>query len=435
MQLVLFIGFSGIVALVFRHRIVVLIGIALSLRVFIPSVAAVAVTGVSNEGQIQPASYFLMITFIVSLGTCGAAMAQEVKRHRWLYLIFASVFFSSLVVTGSLRPPVSTAVLIDTLGCGILLCLLVRTAITKDEKNGTRIAHVFLALAASQGAIAILQRATQSTIFWTDYMSSYYWWSPTVTRATGTVGAWLDLAALLAIAIPLAATIRRVWLRLVVVALLVVGIVLAQGRTSLFVAAVCIVVLVFTSKMKMGARLLSVATVGAGTWALVSSEIFAEITERFQSDDLSTVARTQAADYALSHLLEQPWYGSGFQSSGLTRAFGLLSSFENGYLMYFWDVGIPLSIALFLAMASPLFVSARRRLVAGSGTCLAAAMFLIASFSGFQTPGPMSWMVFLAVGLAASRLGTTVRHIETATVERPARPSETADFPLPRLRL
>lgn len=422
MQLAIFLVGSLVAAVFFRKRIVVLISLALALRIFVPSVAAVLFTGNSAEGQIQPATYFLLVAWIVAIANFGRAMSAELRRHKWFYLTVVSVFVSATVVTASLMPPVSTQVLFDTLGAAIILCLMVRTAIIDNESNGRRVAHIFLAIACVQAVIAIAQRVSGSTLFWIDYMSAYYWWTPTATRATGTVGAWLDLAALLAVALPLAASVQRVWLRLTVMSLLVVGIVLSQGRTALIIAAACVVMLVLMSAMGIGARLLSVAAVCGGTWVLITSDIFSDVTDRFHADDLSTAARTQAADYALAHLSQQPWYGSGFLSNGETRSFGLISSFENGYLMYFWDIGIPLSILLFLAMASPLRLTARMRVVPGSWLSLASAMLLVASYSGFQTPGPMCWTVFLSVGLAASRMNPRSTSVQLISDSRQFQP-------------
>ena len=420
MQLVALVSASFVLAVVLRKRPVALVGFALGFRLLVPNVASVLFTGSSSASQVHPAAYFLLAAFVVTLFTRPRQAGRELSAHLLFYGALVFVFLAA-IFSSVLQGQTAVGVLVDTFGFGILLCLMIRVAIDGSPERGRRMAHVFVGLAACQAIIAIAQWSTGRTLLWEEYMASYYWWSPTQTRTSGTVGAWLDLATLLAVAVPLTAAIRRWWLRFSVAILLVIGIILAQGRTALVVATVCLAILTLTSSMNTGARLLSSgALVVAGVY-LSSSVLVEGITTRYATDTLSGEARAQAANFALSQLPERVWVGSGFATNGSTRTLGLISSFENSYLMYAWDIGVVFTVVMFLALASPLFVAGRRRLVPGSWLALASALFLIGTFSGFQTPGPTAWVVFTAAGLSVFKgrdRAAAERHIGLARVPR-----------------
>lgn len=400
MQLAAFIAASFALAIILRRRPIALVFIALGIRFLVPSVASRVLTGISSEVQLHPSSFYLMAAFVVTVLTRPSEVGRELASRMLFYSSLVFVFITTIVLS-VLQGQTTLGVFVDTFGFGILLCLMIRVAIDNSPERGRRMALVYVGLAASQAIIALLQWSTGRTLFWEAQMAAYYWWSPTQTRTSGTVGAWLDLATLLAVAVPLTACIRRVWLRFAVAMLLIIGIILAQGRTALVVASVCLACLVMFSSMKFAARFLSAAAI-LGVGAFISSSALIEgIASRYASDTLSGEARDQAANFALSQLPDRVWLGSGFATNGETRIYGLVSSFENGYLMYAWDIGILVTALMIVTLASPLFVRRSRRLVPGSWLALASALFLIGTFSGFQTPGPTAWVVFTAVGLSA----------------------------------
>ena len=393
------------VAVALRHRPVATIAAAIFLRTLVPSAAAPFFTGQTTDSQLQPATYFLAMALILALAFRARTLGVELSRHLPFYLTLGVVLAASIVITAALRPPHSVVVLVDTLVFGVLLCLLIRATIGESLANGVRIANVVIAAATVQALIAILQFATGRTLFWESYMGSYYWWSPTATRVSGTMGAWLDLALLLAIAVPLAWVIRRIWLRISVVTLLIIGIILSQSRFALVVGIGCMLILIFLSKMRLSARILSILVTFVLGWTILSSDLVAGITNRFTADTLSFVARAQASTYVWENIWAQPWHGSGFGANGLTRSSGLISSFENGYLMYAWDIGIFFTLVLFAALASPLLIGAMRgTIVPGAWLALATALVLIGTYSGFQTPGPAAWLTLTMVGVCVPNL-------------------------------
>lgn len=403
MQLAVFIVGCFVVAFTLNRRPIALVTVALGLRFFVPSVASVVFTGTSGDAQLHPASYFLAVAFVVTLLVRPRRVRGELSARPMFYGGLAVVWALGMATTLLQVGPRNAIVFIDTFGFGVLLCVMIGVAIDGSPERGRTVARWYVALAASQAIIALIQWSAGRTIFWERYMASYYWWSPTAERTSGTVGAWLDLATLLAVAVPLTASIRRVWLRFAISILLIVGILLAQGRTALVVAGACVVALVLFSSMRFGLRLLCATAIAGVAVYIASSPLIEGISGRNSTDTLSGQAREQAAAFALANLPSQPLFGTGFGSNGDTRMFGLISSFENGYLMYAWDFGIPCAVFMFVLLASRLLVPRRRRLVPGSLLSLASALFLIGTFSGLQTPGPTSWVLFVAIGLSAVR--------------------------------
>lgn len=393
-----------VLALVLHRQPVALIAVALGLRVAIPSVAAVVMSGATTDGQLQPASYFLGIAFLITLATRPQMYVAEFGRRFWFWFVLFFAFAAAAIVSVFQGPPVSNLVLLDTLGFGIILCLMTRATIGESPAVGRRIALAVIWIAAAESVLGIMQWITGSTLVWVQYMSRYYWWSPTATRVSGSVGAWLDLALLLAVAIPLTAVIRNLLLRLGTIALLLIALILSQSRAALVVAVICIIVQLFMSHMNVGARLFSIVAVAVGAWLITTSDIVTGLVSRFSGQEISAEARTLALDFALNNIWSRPWYGSGFGSNGLTRDLGLISSFENGYLMYAWDIGVPFTLLLIGALFSPLlFGLVRGTVVTGTWLSLAAAVVLVGLYSGIQTPGPGSWIFLITVGLCVPK--------------------------------
>ncbi|MGD8168340.1 O-antigen ligase family protein [Herbiconiux sp. P16] len=421
MQLIVWLVLCAMLSFLLRKRPVALIGVALALRVAIPSVGASLVTGQEISVQLQPATYFLMCAFLITLLSHSQAAGRELGAHFFFYLVMLLAFVFMLLVTVTLRGPQSVVLLVDTFGMGLLLLILVRVAMVDVPKNGRSIAIVFVCIAIAESAVALTQWFVHDTIFWKSYMANFYWYSPTGTTVTGTIGALLDVGMLLAIAVPLTASIPRPVFRFSAALVLILGILATERRTPLIVALLGLLYLLIISKMPSVARVVAFVGVGVAGWVILASNLIQGVTDRFNNDVISGQVRNEALDYFLANIDTQPWYGGGFGANGAVQ--GLLSSFENGYTMYAWDFGVFIAAVIFGALIVQLLLAVfRRPLVPGALVAFAAALFLIGTYSGLQTQGPGSWILFFTAGLCAAKARDQASSRGHERVELSARP-------------
>lgn len=413
MQLIAWLAICVIAASILRERPVATLGLVLALRLGIPSVAASAITGDSNAVQLHPASYFLIVAFVVACFSRGRSLALELGRMFFFYVTLLFVFIFALTITLSFRGPQSVTLLTDTLGMGIILLVLTRAAIAERHDDGRRLAVVFVGLAAAESTVVLAQWATSDTLVWKTYMTNYWWYSPTGTTVTGTIGAWLDIGMFLAVAVPLAASIKRPLFRFSLSIILILAILATERRTPLVVALLGLAYLLFVSKLPLWSRFLSLVTLSGGAALVLSSDLLAGVIGRFENDTVSAQVRNEAFDYFATNISKQAWYGSGFGSNGAVT--GLQSSFENGYIMYAWDFGLVATVVLFGALGSLWIVAmVRRPLVPGALTALAFAFILVGTYSGLQTQGPCSWILLYVGGLCVARSARELSSEEAA---------------------
>ncbi|WP_248240057.1 hypothetical protein [Microbacterium kunmingense] len=400
MLLALWLTLCLVIALLFRHRPVVLIGILMAIKFAVPSVASSAITGLGGS-QLHPSAYLLAACLTVLVLTTPHLFGRELGRNFWLYFALIVGFLLAVTVTAATRPPSSLLSLIDSLGFGIVLFLIVRVAFLNRPGSVCLLALTFVWLASIEAMIALGQWATGRTWFWESQMETYYWYSPVLTRATGTVGAWLDLATLLTVAIPLAVLIERQLVRLVVVLVLLAGVLVTESRLSFVVALAAAAYAVLRRQAKMEIKFVSLAAAAFGAWLLLTSPLVSGVLDRFAGDTLSTYARQVAIEHFSRGVGAQPFFGTGYNSSFDERE-TILSSFENGYLMYVWDFGWLTTLLIFGAVVSqPIIALLRGGAPYGVIPASAIALLLMASHSGLQTRGPSMWILFFAIALCA----------------------------------
>ena len=401
-QLILWIAVCVTGAFLLRNRPVITVALAVFMRVAIPSAAVEFVTGRTADSQLQPASYFVLAALAVALLFGRDRVWSELSRHVVFYAAVAVLFAAALLITVTQRPESSTLFLFDTLGCGIVLCLLARSAFDGSVENGRLLALAVVFIASCEAILGIAQWASGRTLLWERYMANYYWWTPQAARVTGTAGSWLDFALLLAIAVPLAACIRRPALRFAVAALLSVGILLSQSRVPLALALVGMAYLIFLSQRGLFVKVIWSLVVVAVGWIAFQAGLAGGLASRIATDTTSTLARAQALRFVFENFSRQPWTGTGFGSNSLTRESGLISSFENGYLMYLWDFGLVFTLLFIVVVLSQLVAQRRQRTpIPGGWLALAISAVAIGAYSGLETAGPGSWLLFLALAFAA----------------------------------
>lgn len=403
MQLVVWALLCFVAAALLHKKPIAIIAISLALCVGVPSVAGSFFTGTGSS--LTPASWFLLFGLILLLLTRPRDLVRELGSHPQMYFTLVFVFVFALITTASQRPSSSILFTVNTLGFAIALLLVIRTTIDGSPDRARSISLVVVWIACAEAVLAVAQWTTGSSLLWESYLTDYWWYSTTATRVMGTAGSWLDLGVLLAVAVPLTATIRTVALRLLSVALLVVGILLSQGRIPLIAAIIGIVYVIVRSEMRTAARAVSAAAIAIGAWSVLQTDLVLGIAGRDFAGDRSVEARSIALDYAMSQIPSLSWFGGGMGSSYEARTSGaIISSLENSYLMYAWDIGVPVTLLLVVTIIGVIVTTARRgALIRGALPAAIACAALMAAYSGFATSGPGAWLLFTTLGLCAPR--------------------------------
>lgn len=416
MVLYAWIALCLLVSFPLARRPSVLVITILAVWIAIPSVGGVDVLG----SPVHPAAWLTFAATLVVIARDGKLVLEVIARNPLIFTILAVVNVFSILLTQFGPGAGATFSYLVTYGAGSLLFLLVRVGWIMNPQSSRNIALGVVWLSVISSGLALIQFWTGDVIFWGVSRLQFYWFNPERFRPVGTLDSPLDLALLLVIALPLCAQIHRAFWRFAAAAAIIGGILATQSRSAVIFALLGAAYLVLKSDMRTGARIMSITTtIAAGIFILlVPNPLTVAVQNRFEASAESSQARSKALDIFVQALSQA---GGGFGSSSWFRDMGLTAtSLENGYLMFAFDFGVPLTLLLVLFLGGCAVAGWKRGNSAGTVTSAIFAAVFVAGYSGIGTRSAAAVLLFTAVALATS----PKRGEEAPPVEEPVRQQE-----------
>lgn len=398
---------ATLVAVAFRDRPAIWISIAFIAAVGVPRVAVRDLFSSAGAlSSIHPAVWFFLAGTVVSM------IARRPKRadttRNYAATILAIVLFGSMLAALAVRGwgEVLAYSIYYALPAAALFAVRAGMRISPDLFSPLSKTVVVVALIES--SIAILQRLTQTSIFYETFYARQYWWSGEVTRSLGTLDSPLDLAALLSMALIFAVRLRRTLTSIASGAFILVGAWSTESRVGIILSVTAFVFLVLWKSRGPIVGLIASLTIAIATVVFLNSAIAAQTLDRFgDRGATSSAARSDAFQTGVELLQSSPPFGNGIGYSYQFSTAYLASSFENAYLAMAIDAGVILTVALLLAqilvlMSGPRMMSAFRL----------PGLFAIIwgfSYSAFLSASAFSLLAWFFLGLTsiATSIGTS----------------------------
>ncbi|MDO5697676.1 MAG: hypothetical protein Q4G51_06840 [Dermatophilus congolensis] len=395
---------AGALVVRFRKEPVILLLIGLGLHLFIPSVLVqgqLAVAGLS----LHPGSAVMLLALLV-------AAWQKRRRiltflHDWVEAMIVILGLCALGVVHILLTGRTTGVsfVADQIVVPLSAVVTVGLCLIDDPAKAEWLRRGVLGIAVFQGLFANLQRMASQTILWDAAYATQDWYTTMVPRFMGTLDHPLVLAMVLVSAVPLTVGVKRWWLRLPMIAILLSGIFITQSRLGLVVAvAAAGYVLVFG---EAGGRVRVAQWIVAAAFgiAALSGGLLEGTLDRFVGADDSTQARVQATEYFLGILPDHLWLGQGIlRSFDVASRGGLGSSLENSLFMMIIDFGGVTTVFYYGLLVALIVVGIARRSAPGFALAAAIAVFETFSFSALgvrASAAPWLWVLVAMVAFAA----------------------------------
>ncbi len=365
MLLIVWIAVSCVVAVGLLNRPAARVAVAVGLSLAIPSIASEALTGVPLSGgggvpPLHPASWFIVVSFTVELFLGGGRLNRSVRDIQGAIFAVSAGAALAAACPPSLafsRPTAASVLLINQVLCPFLLYVQVHVAVTENDTNRLRLTRAWLAAAILMVLLASAIHADLLVQPFADYFEHYYWYQfEAGQRAHGTLDHPLTLSVVLASTIPLLVTVRSTVFQLLMAVVLGYGILLTESRTGFVLGALALAYVSIASHGAI-AKVVGLAFIAVSIAPVVSGDL-ERITGKFSADGGSAEARFAALGHFVDELPSFLVFGHGTGASySFAREWGLITSLENGLLMFVVDYGL---LATALIMAPIIGVLVRR---------------------------------------------------------------------------
>ena len=330
---------SLLFALVFWNRPVVVLTAVVAVRVLVPGVAEGILTPF-----LHPAIYLLLAHVAVQVVFAWPRLRRSLRLPVpfALLVVFLAgwMMFNSLSDYGGglLAGALSLARL---LLLPLLLFLLIRDEVATRPGSERVFIWTLHVLGMFQVLLGQMQMNANAALVYEDLYRQMWWWDDYVYRALGTVGHGIQLGFFLAALILLTLRVRRVVLRMVLTLTYLYGILLAEARLALILALFATVIVMVGSLFQRPVATLiwSAAGGAAAAPAILGSEAYARVVNKFGDDQGSNEKRLEAFQWASDHLDEFFWTGYA-GTRDLMGAGVIESSLENGYLIFGLSYGL-----------------------------------------------------------------------------------------------
>lgn len=412
MNLQTWVAICVVVSALLLHRPQVLAYVSLILWVAVPGLSGHLLTGMTvGQGTpippVHPVTILSAIALALQFVFRGSNAAAAVGRHRApvLGLLVVSGFATGQTfLAGS---PFGTALMIDQVVGGVFLYVLVLIAAEGNDAVVPRMTSLWVVLAASEGLIGLLVKTGAITQPYESDFKAAAWYVLDTGRQSATLDHPLALALFCATAVPLTAYVRNSLLQLIVLSGIATGVVVSESRTGLLLLVVGIVYLSLSSSQSVGRKfVIAVGAVGGGVYA-ASTTLFSATQDRFVQDSGSAAARSAARSAFLDNAQTYLVFGDGSGSSyRFAREQGLITSLENGWLMYAIDFGVIAVLILLLALVAPALRAGHR--TSPTTASLLVMVTAVASYSSIATDTAAGPAMFMLAGLAASARASSI---------------------------
>jgi hypothetical protein len=408
-QLVIWIAACAAIAFLTRDRPMIAVGLTATLWFLVPAIGGTVVTGQATGAlSSHPASWLVLTTFAMQCIYSGKKLAQVLARNILLYLVLVVVLAVAYVNTRYGTYGGGSVLLIDQILVPTLMFVLIQVAATR--RSLLRLRTLFIVLAAAVVIVAIVQWSVKDTVFYTSEFAQQYWYNPKFDRWMGTLDQPLALSLVVCTVTPLLAAVKHWYLRIPLLALMVVGALVSQSRLGIALVLLGAIYVTITTATTAVQRLGGIAVIGGGVTALAFSPLAAGLLGRLDNDTGSTRARELALDFFATNWSDYLLIGRGISSSyRVGSAAGLGTSLESSILMYSIDIGILFALLYFGCMAYLLVRYRGSTLIRGAWLAGLMVVVIPMTYSALATrsvAGILVWGI-LALITGASQLRDT----------------------------
>lgn len=408
-QLLIWIAACAAIAFITRDRPMIAVGLATALWFLVPAIGGSVITGQATGGlSSHPASWLVLAAFALQCIYNGKKLAQVLARNILLYLVLIVVMAVAYVNTRYGVYGGGTVLLIDQILVPALVFVLIHVAATR--RSLLRLRTLLIVLTAAVVVVAIVQWSVKDTIFYTAQFTDQYWYNPKFDRWMGTLDQPLALSLVVCTVTPLLAAVRHWFLRIPLLALMVVGALVTQSRLGIALVLLGVVYVVIASAKTGAQRIAGIVVTLGGVVALASSPLAAGLLGRLEDDTGSTRARELALNFFASNWSDYLLVGRGISSSyRVGSAAGLGTSLESSILMYSIDIGIIFALLYFGSMAYLLVRYRGSALIRGAWLAGLMVLVIPMTYSALATRSVAGILVWGVLGLitAASQLRDT----------------------------
>lgn len=404
-QLIAWIGFCFVVAILLRRRPAMLVAASLGLWIVVPSVASSMITTVDTGTlSFAPSTWLIVATFAVQLLYNARAVLFEISHRILVYLALALVLAVALLATKTSSGGSGLVLFADQIAAPIALFVVACVALRARFGDIAIIRNTIVALATAECVLAIVQWSLKSILFYEPYYAKTYWYNAEkFSRFLGTTDSPLTLSLLICVAVPLVAGIRRIWLQIPILMLLAVGVIITQSRTGVAVVVLGIIYVILTSRIGPPAKLLSLILMVVAGVAVLSSSLTEGVAGRVDYDNGSAAARSDALTYFFEHWGSYFFTGGGIGSSyRFAELGGLITSLESSILMYAIDIGVIFSLLYFGTQLAIVLRSARRPGCRGVFLAGLVVVVIPQTFSALASGSLAGVLLWTVLAMAAS---------------------------------
>jgi hypothetical protein len=427
--LLAWVAFCLVFAVLARNRPMVSVGFATALWFLVPSIAGHLITGQADGAlSFHPASWAVLTTFGVQVFYNGRRLLAVVAEHILLFLVFVVVIAVAWVNTRFGTYGGGTVILVDQIVIPVLVFVLVLLGAT--VRSLQRFRTTLIVLTSISVVVAIVQWSVKETVFYTAQFDETYWFDARYDRWMGTFDQPLALSLVVCVVTPLLVAVTRWWIRIPLLALMVMGALVSQSRLGIALVLLGAVYVVIATATTPGRRALGVIVTVGAVIGLAFTPIAAGVLGRLENDTGSTHARELAISFFLSDWPQFFLVGQGISSSyRVASAAGLGTSLESSILMYAIDIGIVFAVLYFGSMVYLLVRYRSSTAVRGIQVAGLLAFVIPMTYSALATrsvAGILVWSV-LALVTATGMLRASELRAEAADLLEIGRRVEAGD--------
>ncbi|SMQ58307.1 hypothetical protein [Agreia sp. VKM Ac-1783] len=417
-QLLGWVAFCLVLAVLVRNRPMVSVGVATGLWFLVPSIAGHLITG-QAEGALSfhPATWVILTAFAVQIFANGRRLVVVVAEHILLVLVFVVVIAVAWVNTRYGTYGGGTVILVDQIVIPVLVFMLVLLGAT--VRSLQRFRTLLIVLTSVSVVVAIIQWSVKDTVFYAAQFAETYWFDARYDRWMGTFDQPLALSLVVCVITPLLTAVTRWWIRVPLLALMVMGALVSQSRLGIALVVLAAVYVVIATATTPARRAIGVLVTAGAVVGLAFTPIAAGVLGRLENDTGSTHARELAISFFLSDWPQFFLVGQGISSSyRVASAAGLGTSLESSILMYAIDIGIVFSVLYFGAMVYLLIRYRRSTAIRGIQVAGVLAFIIPMTYSALATrsvAGILVWSL-LALVTAASMLRASELRADAANL-------------------
>jgi hypothetical protein len=314
---------------------------ALGAAVLVPYVAAGEVLGLGRDAQnsLHPASWSVLVSAGCRLILAPQSLVDAWNRYRRPLLGLGLASALALLAQTMSDRPTGKLLIINQL---VVPFLLVALVVAAGPGRRRQIELAVVALGVVEAILAVAHWAGWIGQPFESALAQQRWYLFMGSRQMGTTDHPLVLSFVLVAAVALVPAIRRPPVQFVALGVLLTGVLLTQSRTGILLAGVAVFAMLFNSHLSSARKVfLGAATVGATAYVL-GSAVASGVLDRFSSDGGSADLRFRAYHDVAARIGEFLFIGGGTGNSfDVAASSGLVTSYENGPLMYAMDYGVP----------------------------------------------------------------------------------------------